>query len=327
MGNRIRHFGGLALGLGLAGALALAWGARRVRRWEHLDPADAPDGEFVELPDGTRVHYVVEGAGEPVLLIHGFLDSGYSWRLNMDAWSRGYRVYAPDLPGFGYSTRWSSPRYSLDQFAGWVVNFMDAAGIGSAHLVGHSLGGAIALEMAQRWPERVRSLVLEDAWCYLQVPEFGDWVQRVPASIPRGVMGLYLTNPVASEVMLRGAWGNPRRVDPETVRIVGRWRRVAGSIDALMAMASSTRANHVRELVRDCSQETLVIWGERDRTFPVAHAERLTRELAAARLAVIPEAGHVPHQEFPEQVNELVLNYWTSLEEKWELRRSMVGMG
>jgi pimeloyl-ACP methyl ester carboxylesterase len=148
-------------GAGLAGVSAYAWYA--ARRFEDLDPesAGAP-GAFVEA-DGVRIHYVEAGRGETVLLIHGLNASTFSFRYTIPELAQHYRVVALDLKGFGYSERPAGGDSSQTAQAALVERVMDLLGIERAAVVGHSMGGAIAMRLALARPERVSRLVLVDS--------------------------------------------------------------------------------------------------------------------------------------------------------------------
>lgn len=114
--------------------------------------------------DGLRIYYEVEGAGEPVILIHGAAQDTVSWRFNIPALAEaGYRAYALDLPGHGKSALApSGPISSLESYALHVLDFMDAAGIERATVAGHSMSGGIILYMALHRPTAVRAAILVD---------------------------------------------------------------------------------------------------------------------------------------------------------------------
>src|SRR5260370_428084 len=117
---------------------------------------------FIEL-GSLRVHHTHGGRGSPVLFIHGLGSSGYiEWRFNLDATSDRHRVYAPDLPGFGRSEK-PRARYGIQYFTRFIERYMDDRGLRSAAVVGASLGGRIALELALENPRRVSKLVLVNA--------------------------------------------------------------------------------------------------------------------------------------------------------------------
>ena len=157
-----------AFGAGAFAASAVVLGNRRVDHWETLSLDDADDGDFVTLSGGARMHYVTRGdSGSPVILIHGLMDSALNWSKNIDALAQTHRVWAIDLIGFGFSSRVTEPTYSLKYFARTIREFMDAQGIERASIVGHSLGGAVALELTHDYPARADKLILIAPGTYL----------------------------------------------------------------------------------------------------------------------------------------------------------------
>src|SRR5213594_4725639 len=129
--------------------------------------------------DGLRLHYVVEGRGPAVILVHGLGGFAETWRHNIGALARRATVYAVDLPGFGASAKPRS-RYRLAHFAGALRGFMDGLGLARASLVGHSLGGAVSITYSLTHPSRVERLALVGA----VVPGCGyrpSWIYRLVA--------------------------------------------------------------------------------------------------------------------------------------------------
>ncbi|HLJ81274.1 MAG TPA: alpha/beta fold hydrolase, partial [Ktedonobacterales bacterium] len=123
------------------------------------DSAPVPLEEREARVLGYRMRYLTGGAGEPVLLLHGLADCKESWQRLLPALARRHRVYAPDLLGCGASEK---PRasYSLWALAAYMRHFLDAVGVEAANIVGHSLGGGLALHLYIQYPERVRRLAL-----------------------------------------------------------------------------------------------------------------------------------------------------------------------
>ncbi len=299
-----------ALGAGAVAAAAIASGNRRVTRWETLSPDDAGDGDFVGLSDGARMRYLVRGTqGSPVILVHGLMDSAQHWAKNLDALAREHRVWAVDLVGFGFSSRVTEPKYSLQYFARTLREFMDAQGIARASIVGHSLGGAVTLEFAHAYPMCVEKLVLIAPGTYLtNLVGWLGWLARVPY-VPRALIGFALTSHRARMRAWRRAVGDASHIDwaelPTRIRV----GRVKGTADALVAMLGSSWTNHLGERLGEVAAPTLILWGDRDRSVPLAHAARHARALPNARLVVLEGAGHIPHNEYPARVNQLILDF------------------
>lgn len=310
---------GIALGA-LAGVLAstialVVLGNRRVERWETLTLDDANDGDFVTLSDGTRMHYLTRAPSSSgvrpsssVLLIHGLMDSAEQWRANLDALAQAHQVWALDLIGFGFSSRVTTPTYSLAMFARSIREFMDAQGIARASVVGHSLGGAIALHLAHAYPERVEKLVLIAPATFLLPlrPEF-KIAKHLPF-VPRALIGWVMLNRRARERALRDALGDPTRYDASEIARRIRPLHVRGTADALVAMLGSPRDSRVPPLAH-ITAPTLIVLGTRDRAVPVRHGEEHARTLPNAKLVTIENAGHLPHYEYPTQVNQLLLDF------------------
>ena len=302
-------FGIAAFGAG-ALASAVVLGNHRVDAWETLSLDDAGEGEFVTLSDGVRMHYVTRGAqGSPVILIHGLMDSALNWSKNIDALAREHRVWAIDLIGFGFSSRVTAPTYSLKYFARSVREWMDAQELTRASVVGHSLGGAVALELAHDFPARVDKLILIAPGTYrVNVPPAVNLAARVPY-VPRALVGWATTSRRARRSAWRGALGDAYRIDAPEVKKYARPLRVRGTADALVAMAASPRESDLPAGLTRIAARTLILWGDRDLAVPVEHGEHHERNLPNAKCVILEGAGHVPQIACPDVVNRLMLEF------------------
>src|SRR3989442_15747988 len=145
-----------------AGAIiaALIAVSRFFRRREDIDWRDADAPGRIATIGGVGINYIDRGSGPAVVLIHGFGAHTFSFRYLIPDLAKDHRVVALDLKGFGYSERPKKSDYSLSAQARLVVRLMDTLGIESAALVGHSMGGEVAMRVAAGWPQRVERLVL-----------------------------------------------------------------------------------------------------------------------------------------------------------------------
>jgi len=127
------------------------------------------------------MHYLQRGTGDPVVLIHGFPETSYSWRHQLAALSEHYAVFAPDTRGFGQTDK-PGTRVTRQILAQDVINFMDALGIERAAIVGHDWGGIIAFKLAIDWPHRVTRLALLDTLCTVwpRLAQHGYWFKAEP---------------------------------------------------------------------------------------------------------------------------------------------------
>jgi len=273
-----------------------------------------PEDRYVEVGE-VNTRYWVLGQGSPLLLIHGLGASCEYWRYNVRALSRGYRVYAFDLPGFGRSDK-RIDDYSL-HFAGeFVAAFLDRQGVERASLVGNSLGGAVSLQFAVQYPHRLEKLVLVSS---------GGLGRELPLSFR------LLTTPILGELMA-WAWGTrpgmrftlrsivcePQVIADEFVDEMAELARLPGAKEMLLSVARmgiDLRGQNMKPLepllgrVPEIEAPTLIIWGAQDPIIPVAHAHIAHQMIKNSQLHILDRCGHVPQIEKPEEFNRLVLDF------------------
>jgi pimeloyl-ACP methyl ester carboxylesterase len=260
---------------------------------------------------GDRVAYRDEGAGEVLLLIHGMGGDSSSWRALVPILSKKYRVIAPDLLGHGQSDK---PRgdYSLGAFAVCLRDLLDALGISKATVIGHSLGGGVAMQFAHQHRDYCRRLVL------ISSGGLGADVGRLLRllSLPGAelVLPLMAARPV---IHVGNALRALRPADEEVTRFSETWRAHAslsnrGNRQAFLRTLRSVvdhRGQAVCALNRlhfNADLPSLIICGEQDRVIPVAHAHAAHAALPNSRLHVIPDVWHHPQVECPETVARLI---------------------
>ena len=290
-------------GIGYAVALSLA--TSRIKRFEDVDLASANvPGRFIEV-EGIRLHLLEQGEGEPIVLIHGLGGSTFSFRFTIPALAERYRVVALDLKGFGYSARPPKGDYSLTAQAELVVGLMNQLGIERTAIVGHSMGGGVAMRVALTSPERVSRLILVDS-----VGGSTEERRRRFGFLARPflpfVAAFALGRSKAFERGLRSAVHDPTFVTPEVVEGYTRPFRVKGHLRSLETFVASGRRDGDLPL-EDISQPALVLWGEHDRWLRLAQGEELARRIPEARLDVVPAAGHLPLEEQPDYCNAAIL--------------------
>lgn len=285
----------------LAPVAAMALARWRVASFERLDERVFQSGRTVSTSDGV-LHIVERGAGEPLLLIHGLGASVFTFRRNLDRLAQRYRIVAVDLAGFGGSSRVVRD-YSLTAHARRLIELMDALGVERANVLGHSMGGAVALRLASGWPERVLRLVLV-------APAAPDLMRR-GALLTRLLrpffpfFGLLYHSRRFRTRTLRSAFHDPSHMTDEVLD--GYWgpSRVRGHLAALSRLMSDRRKDGPVEFSR-VSAPTLILWGASDTWLRPVQGERLAERLREARLVVVPEAGHLLPEERPEAFCALV---------------------
>ncbi|MBX3538369.1 MAG: acetoin dehydrogenase dihydrolipoyllysine-residue acetyltransferase subunit [Chelatococcus sp.] len=256
-----------------------------------------PRYEFVDTPAG-RLRYAKRGDGEQVIiLIHGFGGDLDNWLFNIDALAEACTVYALDLPGHGQSDK-AVREASLKGLSDAVTGFMDALGISAAHLVGHSMGGAIAAQTALDHPDRVSSITLIGSAGLGAEINSGYTDDFVAATSRRDL------KPVLEQL-----FHDPATVTRQLVDDLLKYKRLDGVDEALRALSSALfpggrQSAVLAEALMAASTPALVIWGESDRVIPAAHAAALGDR---ARAEVISGAGHMVQMEKAGRVNDLVI--------------------
>lgn len=252
---------------------------------------------------GVRLRVVETGAGPSLVLLHGLFLDHSCWDGVAALLRDDYRIVAPDLPGFGLSEKPAAPRfqYGINAFANAIVDLYAGLELGRAIIVGHALGGAVAITLAARYPELIARLVLVDALCY---PARTDLARRVGLA---PLVGGFLFKQLWGRTTFRAYFRDAYLSKPDAVSnaTLDRYYEAFNSPAARASALSTLRATRdTRSVVADIARittPTLVIWGQDDAILPVAHAQRMAREIRGAGLQVL-DAGHAPHVEAPEQV-------------------------
>lgn len=283
----------------------------------HPHELASSDDRFVNV-DGFRMRYQCQGErGTPLILIHGFASSIVTWYRNMPDLARDHRVYAIDLKGWGLTDKPSDGDYSMLAQAHHVRAFMDALDIERAVIVGHSMGGAIAVHMAVEYPERVRGIVLIDPAGARSFPYLG-LISRLMDVPPVRRWAWFATHYlITNEWLLTRnmprAYYNPAHLTHEMKRALLQPYQTHGFIDALIALTRSTRSSRLDRRAHQVACPALIIWGEQDRVVPASDGQYFLNAIRASRLALIPEAGHLPHEERATEVNRLIQEFTMSL--------------
>ena len=269
----------------------------RVAEWparEASPTADAtPHSE--RAPSSTR-----EAARPPVVLLHGLFQNRTSWQPLARVCDGAYRFVAPDLPGFGDSEKPGPNRYpyGIEAFSEAVADMFGGLEIGRAHLVGHGLGGAVALHLAARHPELVARLVLLDSVCY---PSPLHPKLRLAAT---PLLGGLLFKQLLGRGAFRAFYRD--RIGPRADgRLIDGYYDSLDTPAARGALLATLRATlDTRSVVADSRRiqaPTLVLWGRDDRVVPAGFGRRLAKEIPAAGFELV-DAGHAAHEEEPADV-------------------------
>ena len=311
---------------------------------------DMFSGQF--LGEQSRATFYLEAGplgGQPVVFVHGFGGTARNFTLNIGPLAKaGFRVVVPELWGMGRSAK-PRGRYSLDRWVDQLIEVMDRLGIQRAHVVAHSMGGAVAVRLVHRYPDRMVKLVLVAP---LGFGEKRDVRLMRLATLPgmaRVIAGLRFRRPMKEEVKLpwwriltpsgfSAAIARYRFQPPTREELIERANlRFAGRISPEGAVAWAESAhlmfqqqNVVQGLVRtgravvnliggtdlrvqkdyaELKLPTLAIWGAEDRTVPTKDSETLRALRSDARLEIYSECGHHPYLEATDHFNEMVMAF------------------
>jgi pimeloyl-ACP methyl ester carboxylesterase len=271
--------------------------------------------------NGVRLHFVEAGAGPLVILLHGFPEFWYSWRLQIPALAEaGFRVLAPDLRGYNESARPAGVEaYRMDRLVGDVVGLVRQAGVERATIAGHDLGGGIAWATAMRHPEMVGRLIILNAphpaayfrellslgqllrsWYvfFFQLPGLPEWLIR---------SGDYV-------LIERALRRQPMRPGAFTEEEIRGYKRALNRPGALTSAINYYRAafRWLRRIKRETASvqvPTLLLWGERDRYLGTRLTEGLEPWVPSLRIERFPNASHWVHRDEPELVNRFMIEF------------------
>lgn len=250
--------------------------------------AALPQGHFVTLNDGLRLHYLDNGSGDAVLFIHGSGPgaSGHSnFKQNYPEFAAGHRVLVPDLPGYGASDK-PETDYTLDFFVDAMFGLLDALDIPRCTLVGNSLGGAIAIKMALDQPQRIARLVLmapgglmEKEQYYLQM----EGIQKMGSAFANGE----LNDADGMRRLLSLQLFDPSQISDETVN-----ERVAVVKEQPRCVLTRMQVPNLASQVGQLSCPILGFWGMNDKFCPSSGAQTLMDACRNIRFVLLSECGH-----------------------------------
>ncbi|KAF5736025.1 Alpha/beta-Hydrolases superfamily protein [Tripterygium wilfordii] len=295
-----------------------------------------PDGYNFWTWRGHKIHYVVQGEGMPILLIHGFGASVFHWRYNIPELAKRYKVYAVDLLGFGWSEK-AIIEYDAMVWRDQLVDFLKEVVREPTVLVGNSLGGFAALVAAVGLPEQVVGVALLNS-----AGQFGD-ANRKPnkseetvlqkfilkplkETFQRVVLGLVFwqsKQPARVESVLKSVYINPSNVDDYLVESITRPAADPNAAEVYYRLMSRFMLNPSKytldSVLSELSCPLLLLWGELDPWVGPAKANRI-KEFYANTTLVNLKAGHCPHDEVPEAVNKALQDWLSTLTPKVPLQ-------
>ncbi len=230
-------------------------------------------------PREVKLHASMSGEGHPLLLVHGLAGSGRWWRKNVPVLARSFRVFTVDLAGFGRSR---GQRFKLQDAAGLLLRWMDAAKIDRCHVIGHSMGGYVTTALLARAPERIDRIILVD-----------PALAPLPASLASNSLRLAKSVRYMAVDFLPVLLADTLLAGPVTL------------YRAVQELIHSNLSAHLSALRGDL----LMVWGEKDALLPLSIGRELQRQLPSAQFVVIHGAGHNPMWDRPREFNRLAVEF------------------
>lgn len=302
------------LGVDLSTVLATGPGGRITSDdVERAGAATTAREDMVTLPDGRRIFYVLAGpanAASRLVFLHGLGGTQSTWQMVLPQMAERFRVCALDLPGHGQSDKPAPDQtdYGLSSLASAVQQTMEALRLAPAVLIGHSLGGAVALTLALEHPEQVRAVVLTDSLGLGHEinSELLDHIEAQPSQAEaRNLLELF--------------FHDKRHVLESGVDDLYRQQQSPGAHEAVRAIAAGTmnrggQTTDLPERLGSVSTPVLILWGAEDQVIPARHATSASEKLSDVQVKLLAGAGHVPQIEQAEQFTRALDDFLRALQ-------------
>ena len=245
-----------------------------------------------------NIRYFSGGQGDPLVIIHGGGDGARAWLKSAEELSNHYSVYIPDLPGFGHSQS-ANDKFHLQEYVAFIEDLSQALGIERFHLIGHSIGGGIALHYALQFPQKVKGLVLVSSWC-LGI-EAALWVRL----LSHPALCRYLGE--AGIIVLKGVkW--LARLFYAPFKFANPVTRVKMDIGKTMiTMRGQTTV--LQDRLCELTMPTLLVWGSGDQIVPAAHAYVAAELIPDCQVHVFEGCGHNVYKQRVEEFSRLLTNF------------------
>ncbi len=271
-----------------------------------------PQDCYIKIGQFNARYWVVGDNGSPVILIHGIGQYVEHWASAISALAAHHQVYAVDLPGHGKTDKPLDISYTLDDLSQFVKDFMSTLGIEKAHIVGHSLGGAVSMRLVLRQTAAVDRLVLVDSGGFgrevsmmfriLSLPLLGEMFTRPSLSGSATLLKMFVHDPatmiddIIEHNYQMSALPSAQQSLMKTLRTnVNFWGQIDNSPDI--------------QRITSITNPVLVIWGRQDNLIPAAHADIAAKGFPNVHVQLIDNCGHFPMLEHASEFNRLLLDF------------------
>lgn len=281
-----------------------------LRKLEEVVPAE----RLIDA-GGIRTYYVQSGsAGPEILLLHGFGSSTYTWRKNLEPLGKFARVTAIDIKGFGLTEKPKDGQYHEAAYARHVLAVMDKLNLRNPVIIGNSMGGAVAMRVALECPERCSGLILVDAarpYTNLDFAAAGVDTTKFrgrPSVLATALVRTMISRERIRQMLVSVYEGH----EPVTDQMIDAYyvpTTIEGAPEALLSMVNPPPDKAKPKPIANLKMPVTILWGKADPVIPVRAGEALARDIPGSELVIWQEAGHLPHEDRPEDFERLVSGF------------------
>lgn len=266
------------------------------------------NGRFINLK-GEKTYIVEKGKGDNIILLNGIAASIFTWRHLIDILSREFHVFGIDYSGTGLSEK-KERKYSINIFTEQIIDLMNYFNMDKCILVGNSLGGEAALNIAIKYPDMVKGLILIDSAGYQENKEVTKFLVRLSRfKITSRLLNFCMSRKFVKKIIKWGLY-NDEIVNYDMVDGYYKPMKTKGGLKAFIDLVknlSFTEFNYNE--VKNIEIPTLIIWGRDDKWIPLSDGYRLKKDIKNSELIIIEDCGHGPQEEKPGYVSLLIKDF------------------
>ncbi len=264
--------------------------------------------------DNIKLYAREAGSGKPIVMLHGFGTSSFSFHSIMPSLAKKYHVFALDLKGFGDSPKPKDGAYSVYDQAILVSHFIKNHNLKDVILVGHSFGGGVALSLALLEPENIRAMILIDSASYRQrLPKMIRWL-----NIP--ILGKTFFHILSPEFETREAYNyaffDDKKIPNESIKELSGKLKLKNARYAFCQTAQTMIPDDIDEvskLYNNIRVPTLILWGDKDIVIKKSIGKKLHQNLPNSVFKIVPNCGHMPHEEKPQETLQIIFSFLENL--------------
>lgn len=270
-----------------------------------LEELTGKESTFIEV-NGNTIHYTKQGTGKPLILVHGFAGSTYTWRHLIPLLTDHYTVYAVDVLGFGLSDKPPDGNYDMKSHGQRLIDFMDALNLPSANLIGHSMGGVIIAYASLAAPAKAETLVMVEPGFYMEtIPAFLNYLFF---PLDRIMARQFYTRGMRERFFM-GSFYNKSLVTDEVIDAYMLPTRTPNALEAMAHMMSTVGVKNYEGVTEKITRPTLIVWGERGPEDPLTFATRIKGEIPESQLITVKECGHYVQEEKAQELAQIIEDF------------------